>query len=571
MIKLVYRSILMIFFLCRPSWGDRSLTLDELVNEGESTVRQLRTKSTQYPYKKHAKHMSRSGHDAINPTGPTKYTKQTMKSRANAPIKATKQIKKGYSTPIVLKDPRKYVGDCSKKNDTNGGNDQSSNIQVDFSTASPSNPVFLDSISEDPDAEIQVTVPPGAQVFVVKGPGSLVDGGSTCPPPPGGGGDAVAVDATSIVTVPLEGIDLVIYVCNLGVVVGRCVHVTSSSPNLVAFNFGGASSSNFVSGSFTLPPSGGWASFGSCEGCNFYFAGGGFLYSGGGGGFTPYPRGLPSPGDACPPQSSQRIPSDGTFGQLFIVEGSTVIYACNGGVIVGYCVIEVEVEPGATMRPTASPSNARSLQPSVSLTVAVPTFNCDFCDDGDLCTTDVCDPTTGQCTNQPLACGENEACDSFTGQCEEAETVVPCVAVIDEWDNRDYTSSWESFRNLFPRRPFCLLVPNLAIGRLPDGFFNDTYNNLDGIDRTIVRSVERDDGGVLSSDWFDICQLDLISPNSVPFIGLFIDTSGSMNLNTVRTSRDLFLENVAAAGFNISEVFNGAEQWLDPFLTTLIP
>ena len=40
-----------------------------------------------------------------------------------------------------------------------------------------------------------------------------------------------------------------------------------------------------------------------------------------------------------------------------------------------------------------------------------------------------------------------------------AQYVAPCIAVIDEWNNNDYSAEWAEFRTLFPERPFCLLVP----------------------------------------------------------------------------------------------------------------
>ena len=105
----------------------------------------------------------------------------------------------------------------------------------------------------------------------------------------------------------------------------------------------------------------------------------------------------------------------------------------------------------------------------------------------------------------------------------------------------------------------------------PEGFYNDTLSP-DGIDRTIAKVVNRDGGNPdLVSDWFDACELGRLSPASVGFIGLFIDTSGSMTLSTVLASRDQFLLDVEAANLAIAQVFNGAERWIDPFLTTLVP
>lgn len=106
----------------------------------------------------------------------------------------------------------------------------------------------------------------------------------------------------------------------------------------------------------------------------------------------------------------------------------------------------------------------------------------------------------------------------------------------------------------------------------PDGFDDDTVNNPDGFDRTLAVRVNRDNGNVAAaSDWFSTCQLDRLSPSSVPFVGLFIDTSGSMNLGTVRASYDRFLTALSSANLTYAQVFNGAEQWVTPFITTLVP
>ena len=78
---------------------------------------------------------------------------------------------------------------------------------------------------------------------------------------------------------------------------------------------------------------------------------------------------------------------------------------------------------------------------------------------GNLCTTDYCDIPTETCKTETLICGDNEACDAFSGKCRNVQSVIPCVAVIDEWDNQDFTQEWEDFRRQYPQRPFCLLVP----------------------------------------------------------------------------------------------------------------
>jgi len=43
------------------------------------------------------------------------------------------------------------------------------------------------------------------------------------------------------------------------------------------------------------------------------------------------------------------------------------------------------------------------------------------CDNGDACTTDVCDPTTGTCTNEPIVCDDGDACT--TDECVEGQCV----------------------------------------------------------------------------------------------------------------------------------------------------
>ena len=86
---------------------------------------------------------------------------------------------------------------------------------------------------------------------------------------------------------------------------------------------------------------------------------------------------------------------------------------------------------------------------------------CD-CASEDPCLIGVCD-SNDECRFEQLQCGESEVCDSFTGLCEDIQNLVPCVAVIDEWDNSNYLTQWQTFRSTYPKRPFCLLVPNTGI------------------------------------------------------------------------------------------------------------
>jgi hypothetical protein len=82
------------------------------------------------------------------------------------------------------------------------------------------------------------------------------------------------------------------------------------------------------------------------------------------------------------------------------------------------------------------------------------------CDDGNLCTVDSFDSANLQCKHEPVVCEEQgQICESFTGLCKDIQQIVPCIAVIDEWDNRNYDGEWNLFRQSYPFRPFCLLVP----------------------------------------------------------------------------------------------------------------
>jgi hypothetical protein len=112
---------------------------------------------------------------------------------------------------------------------------------------------------------------------------------------------------------------------------------------------------------------------------------------------------------------------------------------------------------GPSLAPTLTP--APTPKPTETAPAPIPCGG--PCDDRDLCTIDTCDVATNTCQFTPLACGVNKACDAFTGQCADIQSVVPCVAVIDEWDGRDYTNEWAQFRAAYPRRPFCLLVPDM--------------------------------------------------------------------------------------------------------------
>jgi hypothetical protein len=167
-----------------------------------------------------------------------------------------------------------------------------------------------------------------------------------------------------------------------------------------------------------------------------------------------------------------------------------------------------------------------------------------------------------------------DGCDPFDGICKPKDAAVPCIAIIDESSQSDsyIESQWAEFRTEYPDRPFCLLQPlNSASSRLyiPPSFLSDF--------RTTFAQVSRDNLGASSeiqpspSDWFNICGFGVYEGSDIDFIGKFLDTSGSMSLSTVQASNDLFDENVNSTGLTIQEVFNGIEDWITPFLTTLVP
>lgn len=102
----------------------------------------------------------------------------------------------------------------------------------------------------------------------------------------------------------------------------------------ITFSFAGAAMDNFISFDFNILSGGGVAGIGGCTGCNLYFLSGAGISGGSGGGGG----GFLGPGDSCPPEGAELIPSNSGF-TLFSIEDDTVIYACQNGIVVGRCVI----------------------------------------------------------------------------------------------------------------------------------------------------------------------------------------------------------------------------------------
>jgi len=153
------------------------------------------------------------------------------------------------------------------------------------------------------------------------------------------------------------------------------------------------------------------------------------------------------------------------------------------------------------------------------------------------------------------------------------DALIPCVAVIDEDSSfsdcdgcSDQATMWNNFRDRYPNRPFCLLVVKDGIPPVipPTNFQNDT--------NTVWHSnIPRDNGNeTLAVNWRNLCGLGSYTPEVVPSVGLFVDDSGSMTKFDVSASYNKFLNDMAAQGIHVEEVVNNQENWILPFMTTLV-
>lgn len=149
---------------------------------------------------------------------------------------------------------------------------------------------------------------------------------------------------------------------------------------------------------------------------------------------------------------------------------------------------------------------------------------------------------------------------------------ITCIAVIDE----DYGSNtqeqvnarWADFRKNWPERKFHLLVPYYTGPDDLERPFVSPVKTAGGVEKDALfygpTPVNRDESRVdFVSDWYALCGLDLVPDNA--HIALFIDTSGSMSLDTVKASYDLFMGKLAARGIQIVTVYNGEEDYITPF------
>ena len=109
------------------------------------------------------------------------------------------------------------------------------------------------------------------------------------------------------------------------------------------------------------------------------------------------------------------------------------------------------------------------------------------------------------------------------------------------------------------------------IARSADITINDTSaepgSNANGLTFGPV-IVNRDGGNAAdATDWYKICKIDDLPEGSS--IALFIDTSGSMTLQTVRASYDAFVAKLNEKNITITTVTNNSEDWITPFLVDL--
>ena len=177
--------------------------------------------------------------------------------------------------------------------------------------------------------------------------------------------------------------------------------------------------------------------------------------------------------------------------------------------------------------------------------------------------------SSGSTTTTTVPTGKLAACgDSSTN----ANRWV--VSVIDEDSGGPSASimdaQWTNFRSSYPNRCFHLLEPylsNYSVRSTPNGINSNlaipnAFINELSAGTTFHSRVNRDGGSTASrSDWWDLIGADVLPSGAK--IGLCIDNSGSMNVNTVRSSLNLFKQKAAAAGVTIVTGLNGNSSTYD--------
>lgn len=100
---------------------------------------------------------------------------------------------------------------------------------------------------------------------------------------------------------------------------------------------------------------------------------------------------------------------------------------------------------------------------------------------------------------------------------------------------------------------------------IPESYQSDDYTSFHF-------DIRRDGGNEAEvENWASLCGLDVYTSSNVGFVGLFVDDSGSMKKSQVIASYNKLVADLAAKGIEVREVVNSHENWIVPFLTTLVP
>ena len=133
------------------------------------------------------------------------------------------------------------------------------------------------------------------------------------------------------------------------------------------------------------------------------------------------------------------------------------------------------------------------------------------------------------------------------------------VSVINEDDEfTNANAAWNSFRGSYPNRCFHLLGPAVPVSSPNLQTAQLSYNGVSWADEvtagTAYRYQVNNDSGRIAdrSDWWDLIGADVLPSGAR--ISLCIDNSGSMNIETVRASKDYFVEQATAAGVTVFAV-----------------
>ena len=174
-------------------------------------------------------------------------------------------------------------------------------------------------------------------------------------------------------------------------------------------------------------------------------------------------------------------------------------------------------------------------------------------------------------------CNSEGECVPVDSETEEPETAAPafnelCIAVIAESDVADNViqNIWTAFRNRYPSRPLCVLIPYTGNvtekydfylpGDDPD-FYDDEYATYD--------FVFQDNGDpALASDYLSSCES--VSSGNIDFVALYIDES--TRRSTVKASLSNLFQDLEANNVTYCTVGNDGNggDWITPFYAELV-